>query len=142
VTGLDRSTILEAVMPSLLTVEIDAADDGEVGAARVVAEGPGVVAGLPVAKEVFGRLGVRTRSLVPDGAEVAPGLAVAEVGGALAAIRGAGPIALTWVTQLSAVATGAVPPAEGDPLHAYAAGLSRSDAVRDAGPSFRLEFED
>jgi len=40
------------------------------------------------------------------------------------------------------VATGAVSPAEGHPLDAYAARLSRPDAVQEAGPSFRIEVEE
>lgn len=139
---LDRSTILEAVLGSIMGIRPDADEDAEaVGMATIVAESPGVVAGLPVAKEVFGRLGVRMRALVDDGDVVAPGQAVAEVGGAVAAIRGAAPVALTWLPRLSAVATGAVPPVRADPLERYAAGLSRPDAVAEAGPSFRMEYE-
>jgi hypothetical protein len=139
---LDRPTILDAVFPSVMAIAPDPDEDPEaVGMARIVAASPGVVAGVPVAKEVFGRLGVRTRALVAEGAVVAPGQTVAEVGGALAAVRGAAPVALTWLRRLSAVATGAAPPAEGDPLDDYAARLSRPDAVHDAGPSFTVEFE-
>ena len=50
-----------------------------------------MVAGLPVAKETFGRLGARFRPLVEDGARVGPGDAVGELGGPLAAMRGAAP---------------------------------------------------
>ena len=140
---LDRPTILEAVLPSIMAVVPDAAEDPDaVGIARFVVTSGGVLAGVPVVKEIFGRLGVRTRALVDEGAAIAPGEAVLEVGGALAAIRGAAPVALTWLQRLSAVATGGVPPAEGDPLDEHAARLSRPEAVQDAGPSFRLEFED
>jgi hypothetical protein len=140
---LDRPTILEAVLGSIMGIRPDPdADPEAVGMATIVAETPGVVAGLPVAKEVFGRLGVRMRALVNDGDVVAPGQAVAQVGGAVAAIRGAAPVALTWLQRLSAIATGAVPPVEGDLLEDHAARLSRPDMVADAGPSFRLEFED
>jgi hypothetical protein len=139
---LDRPTILEAVLGSIMGIRPDPdADPEAVGMATIVAETPGVVAGLPVAKEVFGRLGVRMRALVNDGDVVAPGQAVAQVGGAVAAIRGAAPVALTWLPRLSAVATGAVPPAQADPLETYAAGLSPLDAVAEAGPSFRMEYE-
>lgn len=140
---LDRPSILEAVLPSIMTIVPDPDEDPEaVGLARIVATSGGVIAGVPVAKEIFGRLGVRTRALVDEGAPIAPGDRVAEVGGALAAIRGAAPVALTWLQRLSAVASGAVPPAEGDLLEEHAARLSRPDVVADAGPSFRLEFED
>jgi hypothetical protein len=140
---LDRATILEAVIPSIMEIEIDRGNDPEaVGAARIVATASGVLAGVPVAKEVFGRLGVRVRALVDEGAPIEAGRSVAEVGGPLAAIRGAAPVALTWLRRLSAVATGAVPPAEGEPLDTYAARLSRPDVVLEAGPSFTVEFED
>jgi hypothetical protein len=139
---LDRPTILEAVLGSIMGIRPETDEDPEaVGMATIVAETSGVVAGLAVAKEVFGRLGVRMRALVADGDVVAPGQAVAEVGGALAAIRGAAPVALTWLPRLSAVATGAAPPTQGDPLETYAAGLSRPDAVAEAGPTFCMRFE-
>lgn len=139
---LDRPTILEAVLGSIVGIGPDPEEDPEaVGMARIVAESPGVAAGLVVVKEVFGRFGVRIRPLIADGDLVAPGQTVAEVGGARAAIRGAAPVALTWLARLSAIATGAVPPADGDPLETYAAGLSRSDVVAEAGPSFDMEYE-
>ena len=94
-----------------------------------------------VAKELFGRVGARTRSLVAEGEVVGPDQAVAEVGGPLAAIRGAAPLALTWLQRLSAVASGATPPQPGDALEAWAARLSAPAAVRHDGPSFRMEFE-
>jgi len=141
VPALDRPAILEAIVPTLVGVALDG-DDDAVGAARILADGEGILAGGAVAKEVFGRFGIRTRALLDDGSRLAPRAAVAEVGGARAAIRGAAPVALTWLQRLSAVATGAAPPAEGDPLDAYASRLSLPDAVREAGPSFTLEFED
>jgi hypothetical protein len=139
--GLDRPTILAAVMPTILAVRPDpTVDPDAVGSARILADDAGVFAGAAVAKEVFGRLGVRFRTLVEDGAEIRRGTVVGEAGGALAAIRGAAPVALTWLQRLSAVATGAQPPASGDPLDSWAAGLSRPERVRESGPSFRLEI--
>jgi len=72
---------------------------------------------------------------------VGPNQAVAEVGGPLAAIRGAAPLALTWLQRLSAVASGATPPEPGDALDAWAARLSAPGAVGHDGPSFRVEYE-
>jgi nicotinate-nucleotide pyrophosphorylase len=70
---LDRPTILEAVLPSIMTIVPDPDEDPEaVGLVRIVATSGGVLAGVPVAKEIFGRLGVRTRALVDEGASIAP----------------------------------------------------------------------
>jgi nicotinate-nucleotide pyrophosphorylase len=136
----DRVTILVAVMSDVLrAAPASDVDPEETGAADVIACGAGVVAGLGVAREIFGRLGVRSRNVVVDGAHVDAGDLIMEVGGALAAIQGAAPAALAWLERLSAVATGAAPATGADPLERYAAGLSRPDAVREAGPTFRLE---
>ncbi|HEX6845155.1 MAG TPA: hypothetical protein VF235_08585 [Actinomycetota bacterium] len=143
----DRATVLEAVMPTLLAAQVDPVGDPDaVGAGVIVAEGAGILAGLVVAKEAFGRLGVRLRPLLDEGAAIAPGTSVAEVGGAIAAVRGAAPVALAWLERLSAVATGTAPPEPGHPLDAWAADLhtprlSPREATRQAGPSFRLAIE-
>jgi nicotinate-nucleotide pyrophosphorylase len=136
---LDRATIVEALFDDLRELRTD--DDDRVGLARIVCDAGGVCAGLAVAKEIFARVGARTRPLVADGAIVGPATAVAEVGGPLAAIRGAAPLALTWLHRLSAVASGAAPPEAGNPLDAYAARLSAPGAVGHDGPSFHLELE-
>ena len=136
----DRATVVAAIMPDLMSIRLDVADD-EVGLARLVCEDGGVCAGLFVANELFARVGARTRPLVGEGNVVAPAEAVAEVGGPLAAIRGAAPLALTWLQRLSAVASGASPPQPGDALEAWAARLSAPGAVRHDGPSFQVEFE-
>ena len=135
----DRSTVLAAVMPDLLSLRLE--DDDEVGFATLVAASPGVCAGLLVIKELGGRVGVRTRELVPDGASVEPNDPVAELGGPLSAIRAVAPLALTWMTRLSAVASGATAPAPGDDLERWASRLSAPGALRHDGPSFRMEFE-
>jgi nicotinate-nucleotide pyrophosphorylase len=139
-TELDRSTIVEALFGDLRDLRVDP-DDGEVGLARIVADGGGPCAGIVVVKEIFARVGVRTRPLVPDGAVVGPATAIAEVGGPLAAIRGAAPLALRWLRRLSAVASGAAPPEAGHPLDAYATRLSAPGVVGHDGPSFHLELE-
>ena len=162
----DRATIAAAVMDDLVTITLDT-DDDAVGVARIVATRAGVFAGAPIvreimgrvavrtralvaegeavdigiAKELFARVGARTRPLVGEGDVVGPAEAVAEVGGPLAAIRGAAPLALTWVTRCGAVASGATRPEVGNPIDAYAARLSARAAVGHDGPSFRLEIE-
>jgi hypothetical protein len=136
----DRATVVAAIMPDVLSIRLDVAED-DVGFARLVSEDGGTCAGLFVAKELFARVGARTRPLVAEGDVVGPADPVAEVGGPLAAIRGAAPLALTWLQRLSAVASGASPPQPGDALEAWAAGLSAPGAVGHDGPSFRVEFE-
>ena len=136
----DRATIVAAVMPDVLALRLDT-DDDAVGFARIVCDGAGVCAGLAVAREILARVGARVRPLVPEGATVYPGDVIAELGGPLAAIRGAIPLALTWVQRLSAVASGIVTPTPGDALEASAARLSGPHLVGHDGPSFRVEFE-
>jgi nicotinate-nucleotide pyrophosphorylase len=136
----DRATVVAAIMPDVMSIRLDVADD-EVGLARVLSQDGGVCAGLFVAKELFARVGARTRPLVGEGDVVGPAEAVVEVGGPLTAIRGAAPLALTWLQRLSAVASGASPPQPGDALDAWAARLSAPGVVRHDGPSFRVEFE-
>ena len=113
----------------------------QTAAARIVCTTPGTLAGLPVAEEVFRRMGGRLRSAVADGAAIAAGDEVAEVGGALRAILTARPTAIAFLERLSAIATGAGEPETGDPLDAYAAGLrmSLAPSVGHNGPRFELE---
>jgi nicotinate-nucleotide pyrophosphorylase len=139
-TAPEPATIVATVLHDLHGIRIDR-DDDAVGVARVVCDRGGVCAGLPVAKEIFARVGARTRAAVVDGDVVEAGTTVAEVGGPLAAIRGAAPLALTWLQRLSAVASGAAPPEAGTPLDDYASRLSAPGAVGDDGPSFHLELE-
>ena len=144
----ERDAILAAVMPALLTAQVSggvAATD-ETGSDTVVAVSPCVVAGLPVAREAFARLGARCRPLVEDGEPVSAGRIVAELGGPVAAIRRAAPVALAFLGRLSAVASGARAGDETDELERYALALagdrlSPSAAVDDDGPSFRLGSE-
>ena len=62
----DRATVVAAIMPDVLSIRLDVADD-EVGLARLVSEAGGTCAGLFVAKELFARVGARTRPLVGEG---------------------------------------------------------------------------
>jgi nicotinate-nucleotide pyrophosphorylase len=148
----DRATILAAVMPALLATQASpdetwsGNDADDTGSDTVVAIDACVLAGWPVAREAFARLGVRCRPLVDDGVDVASGDVVAEVGGPIAAIRRAAPVALAFLSRLSAVASGMRVADDGDELERYAravAGsrLSPSAAVDDDGPSFRLGSE-
>jgi nicotinate-nucleotide pyrophosphorylase len=139
-TTLDRATIAAVVMGDLLTIDLDT-DDDAVGVALITTTTDGRYAGTPVVREIMSRVGARTRSLVADGDPVAAGIAVLELGGPLAAIRGAAPLALTWVTRCSAVASGATPPEAGNPIDAWASRLSGRPAVGHDGPSFRLEID-
>ena len=148
----DRATILAAVMPALLTAQAaprDPAptDDADAtGADTIVAVRGCVVAGLAVAREAFARLGARCRPLVDDGAQVEAGDVVAELGGPLAAIHRAAPVALAFLGRLSAVASGVRVADDDDGLERYAGALagrrlSTSAAVHDDGPTFRLGSE-
>jgi nicotinate-nucleotide pyrophosphorylase len=137
----DRAAIAAAVMDELLVIRIET-DAEAVGAARLVTSRDGIFAGAPVVREIMGRVGVRTRPLVQEGGAVAAGLPVLELGGPLAAIRGAAPLALAWATRLSAVASGARPAEEGNELDAYAVRLSSRVAVGHDGPSFRLVIDE
>jgi len=136
----DRAAIMAAILEDLLLLRPDV-DDGAVGLARVVCDRGGTCVGLVVAREIFARVGARTRPLVAEGETVEATEAVAELGGPLAAIRGAAPLALTWLHRLSAVASGATPPEPGNELDAYAARLSAPGVVGHDGPSFHVEFE-
>jgi hypothetical protein len=136
----DRATIVAAVIDELLALRLDD-DDDNVGGATIVCDRAGRCAGVPVLQEIMGRVGARVRPAVDDGDLVGPAQTVAELGGPLAAIRGAAPLALTWLHRLGAVASGATPPEPGNELDAYAARLSAPGAVGHDGPSFHVELE-
>ena len=67
---------------------------------------------------------------------------VAELGGPVAAMRGAAPTALRFLTSLSEVASRRREPEPGDPFGDYALALrlSGQDPVGHDGPSFALEI--
>ncbi|MDH4111318.1 MAG: hypothetical protein OEV60_01385 [Actinomycetota bacterium] len=139
----DRVVLVTAAMKALLADDARpaAGDPDAVGTAHLVCARPGRIAGCSLAKEVFGRLGVRYRPIVVDGDTAMPGDAVAELGGPLAAIGAAAPTAIRLLERLSAVATGTLEPVDGDVIEAHAVSfrLSGRDPVGDDGPSFRLE---
>ena len=150
---LDRVDIMGAVMAALIAdgARPDAgADPDSVGTGALICTGPGIVAGLAVAREAFGRMGVRLRTLVDDGDHVEAGRQVAELGGPLAAMSAAAPTALRFLTRLSAIASGHAPaaadaapdpaaPDPADPLDGWAARLSPEEPFGQDGPSFELE---
>jgi len=139
---LDRITIMPVVMQALLDDGAQPLGDPDaVGMGRIVVGGAGILAGMPVAKEAFGRMGVRCRASMAEGAPIADGDQVAELGGPVAAMRGAAPTALRFLTSLSEVASGRRDPERGDPFGDYALALrlSGQDPVGHDGPSFTLE---
>ena len=140
---LDRVDIMAAAMAALLADDVRAVGDPDaVGIARIRCTAPGTVVGIPVLKEVFGRMGARVRPLAEDGDVVAAGAAIAELGGPIAAIVGSAPTALRFLTRLSAVASGRGGADPADPLEMWAAEVGRlspATPVDDAGPSFELE---
>jgi nicotinate-nucleotide pyrophosphorylase (carboxylating) len=74
---------------------------------RIVAEADLVVAGLPVAREVFVQVDpdVRVETPVEDGARVAPGTVVLTVEGPGSSLLAAERVALNFLQRLSGVAT-------------------------------------
>jgi nicotinate-nucleotide pyrophosphorylase len=145
--ALDRALLLTSAMEALLadSARFDVApgdDPDAVGGAILVADARAVLAGAPVAKEVFGRMGARFRALVPEGTQVESGDVVGELGGPLGAIRSAAPTALRLLVHLSGVASGRDSPDPDDPLDVYAWRLSPGEPVGDDGASFHLEMRD
>jgi len=142
---LDRVDIMTAAMSALLADSAQAHGDRDaVGIARVRCTATGLVVGLPVLKEVFSRMGARVRPLVGDGVVVEAGALIAEVGGPIAAIRGASPTAIRFLTRLSVVASGGADADLADPLESWASEVGRLSpvaSVGDAGPSFELEVD-
>lgn len=142
---LDRVDIMSAAMSALMADGASAEGDRDaVGIARIRCTAPGRVVGLPVLKEVFGRFGARVRPLFQDGEVAQIGAVIAEIGGPIAAIRGASPTAIRFLTRLSAVAGARVQADDADPLEAWAAAIGRLSpvaSVGDAGPSFELEVD-
>ncbi|MGH7698400.1 MAG: carboxylating nicotinate-nucleotide diphosphorylase, partial [Candidatus Dormibacteria bacterium] len=84
-----------------------ALEPGQPGCGRLVAREPGVVCGLPVAREVFRQVGqeLRCRALVEDGAAVARGEALMRLEGPAAALLAGERVALNFVQRLSGIAT-------------------------------------
>ncbi len=77
------------------------------GRAAIIAKEDGVLAGLPVARAVFGALDgqLRFTLCLPEGASIESGDQIATVEGVLAAILSGERVALNFLQQLSGVAT-------------------------------------
>ena len=77
------------------------------GMGTVLSKATGVIAGLDVALEVFRQTNpaVKTRVLMADGSEVAPGDMVAEVEGSIAGILKGERVALNFLQHLSGIAS-------------------------------------
>jgi len=77
------------------------------GRAVIVAKASGVLAGQPVARQVFRQVDSRTRihMAVPDGARVEPGTRVLEITGPARAILAGERAALNFLQRLSGIAT-------------------------------------
>jgi hypothetical protein len=142
---LDRVDIMAAAMSALLADGAQALGDRDaVGIARICCTAPGMVVGLPVLKEVFGRMGARVRPNVGDGEAVGSGNIIADIGGPIAAIRGASQTAIRFLSRLSAIASGFAEPDLDDALEVWASEVGRLSPVApvgDAGPSFELEVD-
>jgi len=149
---LDPVEVLTAVMEALRDdladgPELPEADDpreAETGTAVIRSTEPGVLAGLPVAKEAFRRLGVRMRPLKEEGSAIAADERVALLGGSLVAIESGSPTAIRFLERLSSIASGGTDPEPNGALERYAASIrSRATAtpVGDNGPRFELEVE-
>jgi hypothetical protein len=142
---LDRVDVMAAAMSALLAdAAVAMGDRDAVGIARIRCTAAGLVAGLPVLKEVFGRMGARVRPNVNDGEVAVSGALIADIGGPIAAIRGASPTAIRFLTRLSAVASGFAERDPDDPLEVWASEVGRLSPVApvgDAGPSFELEVD-
>lgn len=141
---LDRAAILEAVMPALgaLRGELDDPEDAETALGRIVAGGEGILAGLPVAGEAFGRAGVRLRVRAEEGGPVRRGDVVAEVGGPLRSMRAVEPVALAFLRNMSTAATTAFlgreeidPEADRLTVYAWGRGWRARETAPDASPS-------
>ena len=107
-----RETVVDALVedlgPDLTDVTTDAVvAPGLCAEAEVRAKGPGVVAGLPVADEVFRQVDpdVAFDPALTDGATVEAGTLLATVSGQLSSLLRSERVALNFLQQLSGVAT-------------------------------------
>ena len=157
---LDQLQVLTAVMEALRDDLADGSGfpdagdprEAETGTAVIRSTKPGILAGLPVAKETFRRLGVRMRPLKEEGMAIAADERIALLGGSLLAIQSGRRTALRFLERLSTIASGRAAPDPDDPLERYASSLrlrataasgTRATAtpVGDNGPRFELEVE-
>jgi len=82
-------------------------EGGTIGAAVWIAKEAGIVAGLPIAAQVFRLLDPQSQfvCLARDGERVLPGAAIARVTGSLPALLGGERVALNLAMRLSGIAT-------------------------------------
>jgi nicotinate-nucleotide pyrophosphorylase (carboxylating) len=75
--------------------------------AAIVAKAPGVIAGIPVASEVFGQLDadVKVEALIGDGSVVEAGSRIAEISGPAIAVLAGERTALNFLQRMSGIAT-------------------------------------
>jgi nicotinate-nucleotide pyrophosphorylase len=149
---LDTVEVLTAVMSALKddladgpdVPDVDMPREAVTGTAVIRATEPVILAGLPVARETYRRLGVRMRPLKEEGSALAADERVGLVGGSLKAILTGRRTALRFLERLSAIASGTAEPVPADPLDAYAASLRNESATPSVGQNdhrFELEVE-
>jgi nicotinate-nucleotide pyrophosphorylase (carboxylating) len=78
-----------------------------IGQARIVSKAPGVIAGLPVAKEVYDVLdtSVTFRTVLAEGTHMEPGALAAELTGPMRSLLSGERVALNFLQHLSGIAT-------------------------------------
>jgi len=103
---LIRAALAEDIGPGDVTTQA-VIPKGREGKAVIVAKAYGVLAGLPIAEEVFREVAPQTsfEPLAQDGEPVAPGDVVAKVSGPLRGILTAERVALNFLCRLSGIAT-------------------------------------
>ncbi len=140
--GLDPSLIHDIVRAALL--EDRAAQDvttaalvppEQRGRGAIIAKAPGVLAGLPVAREAFAALdaSLEWREERRDGDPLAPGDHVAAIAGSLSSILRGERVALNYLCHLSGVATAAA-----EVVRALAGTACRLRDTRKTTPGLRL----
>lgn len=107
---LVREIVSRALQEDLGTGDITASGavpPGAEGTGEIKAKKKGIIAGIPVAAQVFSQLNpeIRFAPLSEEGSEVTPGQIVAEVGGPLRDILGGERVALNFLQRLSGIAT-------------------------------------
>ncbi len=107
--------LLESIIKNALVEDIGSGDittenifyKNEVGCGKIIAKEKGLIAGLPVAGQVFMTLdpNLEWEQFVSDGTRVTNGAAIAQITGKLQAIITGERVALNFLQRLSAIAT-------------------------------------
>jgi len=111
--GRDETEAAEKLIDTALPEDVGSGDittvpiaAGKTGTGRLVAKGGGIVAGLPVADLVYGRIGeVEVVTHVDDGAPVSTGDLLMSCRGSLEALVSGERLALNFIQRLSGTAT-------------------------------------